>query len=181
MRLARLALAALPVFALCAAPAQAVPDNPCPTERIDDRGDEPWDSMRDDTREGERVALLNVFKAAYPSATLTREKLLLTAYGPYYAKSSQPAAGGWGRIQQRFHQELPGIGFAPGDSRKVGAGQDSGWAELATPPRNLPAEAQACESRPIALVMLDGAAFRKAHQYGEEFDGDMYGYFEINP
>lgn len=181
MRLARLALAALPVLALGAVPAQATPENPCPTERIDDRGDEPWDGMKGDAREGERLSLLKVFKAAYPHATLTREKLLLTAYGPYYPKTGQPTVGGWGRIQRRFHQKLPGIGFAPGGARAVADGPDRGWAELATAPKNLPADAQPCESRPIALVMLDGAAFRKAHQYGEDFDGDMYGYFEIEP
>ncbi|EFV11671.1 hypothetical protein [Segniliparus rugosus] len=181
MRLVRLALAALPVFALCAAPAQASPENPCPTERIDDRGDESWDSMRDDTREGERVTLLKLFKAAYPEATLVREKLLLTAYAPFYPKNSQPTVGGWGRIQKRFHDELPGIGFSPAGARRVAADDAAGWTELATPPKNLPAEAQPCESRPIALVMIDGAAFRKAHVYGEEFDGDMYGYFEFKP
>jgi hypothetical protein len=29
--------------------------------------------------------------------------------------------------------------------------------------------------------MIDGAAYRKAHTYNGDFDGDMYGYFEIQP
>ncbi|ADG96618.1 hypothetical protein Srot_0129 [Segniliparus rotundus DSM 44985] len=177
-----MALAALPlVLPLCGSPAHASPDNPCPTERIGDQGDEPWDSMRDDTREGERVSLLKLFQAAYPQATLMREKLLLTAYGPFYAKSNQPTVGGWSRIQRRFHEKLPGIGFSPSGARRAGSGDAEGWVELANPPKNIPPDAQACESRPIVLAMLDGKSFRKAHQYGDDFDGDMYGYFEIKP